>query len=275
MNWFDQSIIHFLNSVAHHWWFADAVIVQVANNDFIDGAVLIAMLWWAWVEYGNKYPEKREILAVNLFVTAFAVVVARFLSLSLPYRERPFREPLLNFQLPYTSNTSTLIHWSSFPSDHAVLTFCVAAGLWMVSRHLGMLAVGYGLATNIARIYSGIHYPTDVVVGLILGVGLAFLCKLSSLRKIARSALTFLDHYPAYLYALLFAVTFEVAEMFNSLRHIAVMCAKGLMRFSAAEVNAIGLPLLVVLLTLLGWVHRQQRKATTLAEPEAPGPVLE
>lgn len=273
MNWFDLSILHFLNSFAHHSWFTDAFIVEIANNDFIDGGVLMAMVWWAWVEYGNRQAGKREVLALNFFVTAFAVVVARFLALSLPYRERPFREPLLNFQLPYTSNTSALIHWSSFPSDHAVLTFCVAAGLWMVSRRLGMLAAAYGLVTNLARVYAGIHYPTDVVVGLILGVGIAFLCKLSSLRAIARTVLAFLDQYPAYLYSLLFACTFEVAEMFNSVRHIAVLCAKGLMRFSAAEVNIVGIPILVTLLVLLGWTHRQNLKATSSTAPEVP-PVL-
>ena len=265
MNGFDLWIIHLINSFSHRSWIFDAIIVQIANNGFIDGGILMAMFWWAWVEHGNKNPEKREILAVNLFVTALAVVLARLLALILPYRERPFSDPLLHFQAPYTSNPATLIHWSSFPSDHAVLTFCVVAGLWMVSRRLGMLAAAYGLVTNLARIYSGAHYSTDVAAGLILGVGMAFLCKTSSLRKIVRTALNLLDRYPAYLYALLFACTFEIAEMFDSLRHIAVLAAKATMRFTSGEVVSVAMPLLLVLLGLLVWLRLQRRKEQTMA----------
>ncbi|HET7214346.1 MAG TPA: phosphatase PAP2 family protein [Terriglobia bacterium] len=260
MNWFDLWTIHLINSFSHHWWTTDAIIVQIANNDFIDGGILMALFWWAWIGHGKENPEKREILTVNLFVTAFAVIVARLLALSLPYGDRPFSNPLLHFQVPYTSNPEKLIHWSSFPSDHAVLTFCVVAGLWMVSRRLGMVAAAYGLVINLARVYSGAHYSTDVAAGLVLGVGMAFLCKTSSLRKIARTALNFLDQYPAYLYALLFACTFEIAEMFDSLRHITVLGARATMRFTPGAVVAVAIPLLVVLLGLLVWLRLWRRK---------------
>ena len=128
----------------------------------------MAMFWWAWMEYGKESIEKRKTLAVNRVVTAFAVIVARLLALSLPYRERPLRNPLLHFQIPFTANPNELIHWSSFPSDHAVLAFCVATGLWLVSRRLGALAIAYAFVTNVPRIYTGAHYPTDFLAGALL-----------------------------------------------------------------------------------------------------------
>ena len=57
----------------------------------------------------------------------------------------------------------------SFPSDHAVMAGAVAAGLFLVSRRLGLaaaLAAGVMAAT---RVYVGAHYPWDVVAGLALG----------------------------------------------------------------------------------------------------------
>jgi undecaprenyl-diphosphatase len=261
MNGFDLSILHFLNSFAHHSWIADATLLEIADSNLVDGAVLMAMFWWAWIELGKKDSEKREVLAANLGVCALAVGLARILALSLPYRERPIRNSLLHFTHPFTANPDVLIHWSSFPSDHAVLTFCIATGLWMVSRRLGTLALAYAFVTNVPRIYAGTHYPTDFIAGALLGSAMAFLSGTETFRSAARTCLDFLDPHPAYLYALLFAWTFEISEMFTSLRRIAVLGAKSLMMFSAWEVNAIAIPLLVVLFSLLEWLRHQRRKA--------------
>jgi len=43
------------------------------------------------------------------------------------------------------------------------------------------------------------HYPTDILVGALLGIGIAFLAKVSSLRNIASVALNYLGRRPAYL----------------------------------------------------------------------------
>jgi undecaprenyl-diphosphatase len=267
MNGFDLSILHFLNSFAHRSWIADAMLGQIADNVFLDGAVLMAMFWWAWIEYGKKDPQKREVLAADLGVCALAVVLARMLALSLPFRERPIRNPLLHFTHPFNSDPHALIHWSSFPSDHAVLAFCIATGLWMVSRRLGTLALAYAFVTNVPRIYAGIHYPTDFIAGALLGVAMASLSGTPTFRNAARTCLDFLDPYPAYLYVLLFGWTFEISEMFSSLRRIAVLAAKSLMRLPAREVNALAIPLLVMLLGLLVWRRRRRRKAHAAGHP--------
>ncbi len=267
MTGFDLSILHFLNSFAHHSWIADATLGLIADNDFLDGAVLMAMFWWAWIEYGRKDPRKREVLAANLGVCALAVVLARMLALSLPFRERPIRNPQLDFTHPFTSNPNALIHWSSFPSDHAVLTFCIATGLWIVARRLGALALAYAFVTNLPRIYVGTHYPTDFIAGALLGSAMAFLSGTETFRNAARVCLDFLDPYPAYLYALLFAWTFEIAEMFSSLRQLAVLAAKSIMLFPAWQIDAVAISLLVVSLCLLAWLRRRRRKAPAAGHP--------
>ncbi len=269
MNWFDQSIIHFFNSYAHRWWIVDATLVEISDSNFLDGAVLMAMFWWAWTDYGKKDPAKREVLTANLGVCALAVVLARTLALALPFRERPVHNPLLHFNLPFTANPGSLIHWSSFPSDHAVLAFCIATGLWMVSRRLGALAIAYAFLTTVPRIYTGTHFPTDVIAGGVLGAAMAFLSGTTVFRSAAATCLNRLDRHPALLYALLFAWTFEIGEMFDPLRRIAVLVAKGIMQFSAAQVNAVGVPLLIVLVALLGWLHRHKHKPTKEIEPQA------
>jgi membrane-associated phospholipid phosphatase len=45
----------------------------------------------------------------------------------------------------------------------------VAAGVWLVSRRLGLLATVAALLMAFTRVYVGAHYPGDVAIGLIFG----------------------------------------------------------------------------------------------------------
>lgn len=264
MNWFDLWIIHFVNSFARRSWVADAVVVEISRNGFLVGGVLMAMFWWAWIEHGRKSIEKRETLVLTLVVTTFAVLVARGLALGLPYRERPIHNPLLHFQVPYTSSANALIHWSSFPSDHAVVIFCMAAGLWIVSRRLGVLAISYAVLSTLPRLYIGAHYPTDCLSGALLGIGLANLAKIKSLRNAAGTALNYLDRRPAYLYTLLFVWTFEMGEMFDSVRHVGVLGLEIARKHPSWYLEEIAASLLLAgLLCVLAWLVWWKRRWVT------------
>ena len=63
----------------------------------------------------------------------------------------------------------------SFPSRHALTVGVFATALWLVSRRLGLLAALYGLAVCVQRLTSGKHWPSDLLVGLVLGVGVGWL----------------------------------------------------------------------------------------------------
>jgi undecaprenyl-diphosphatase len=45
----------------------------------------------------------------------------------------------------------------------------VAAGLWFVSRRLGIVAAVAALLMAFTRVYTAAHYPADVAAGLALG----------------------------------------------------------------------------------------------------------
>jgi membrane-associated phospholipid phosphatase len=264
MNRFDLWVIHLVNSLARRSWIADAILVEITSNRFLVGGVLMVMFWWAWMKHGSNDPENRVTLALNLVITAFAVGVARGLALSLPYRSRPFQNPLLHFQVPYTSTHTSLINWSSFPSDHAVVLFCVATGLAIVSARLGALALGYATLITVPRIYIGAHYPTDILAGALLGVGLAFLCKISNLRKLAARVLNALDRRPAILYPLLFAATYEIGGMFDSLRHIGLLGLRIAGEYPPLRLaEAAALMFVAALLCVLAWLQWRKRRSAT------------
>jgi membrane-associated phospholipid phosphatase len=66
----------------------------------------------------------------------------------------------------------------SFPSAHATSSFAVATAMARVEPW-GALAFVLATALALGRPYLGMHYPSDVLVGAILGVGLGLIVPLS------------------------------------------------------------------------------------------------
>jgi membrane-associated phospholipid phosphatase len=57
----------------------------------------------------------------------------------------------------------------AFPSNHAVLAGAAAVAVWMLDRRLGIVAAVNAVVIAAARVYIGVHYPHDVVAGLLFG----------------------------------------------------------------------------------------------------------
>jgi hypothetical protein len=170
MNPFDLHTIHFLNSFAQRSWVFDSLIGQLEGTDLLKGGVIMALFWWAWIRYGNAHPENREKLLFGLISGVFATILARVLALMLPFRVRPLHNLQLNFRLPYGSDPNTLVGWSSFPSDHAALFFCLCR--WPLDRieTVGLLCVvvhplGHLPSTNLSRISLSDRYYRRRFVG--------------------------------------------------------------------------------------------------------------
>jgi membrane-associated phospholipid phosphatase len=66
----------------------------------------------------------------------------------------------------------------SFPSAHATASFAVATAMTRVDP-LGALAFVFALVLALGRPYLGMHYPSDVLAGAVLGVALGLIVPLS------------------------------------------------------------------------------------------------
>jgi len=220
MNSVDASIIYFLNRFAHRVWIFDRIVVLLEVNTLLKGGLAMTVLWWLW--FGRRKPpgEERRILLFGLLASFAGLLLARTLALLLPFRERPLRNPLLHFQIPYTLDPKLLIGWSSFPSDHATLFFSLAVTFFFVSRALGVIAFAYAfVVVCLPRLYLGIHYPTDILAGALLGIGVGSLGRLQRLRRIVTDPLfKWLEISPASFYAFLFFCSFSVAQQFDAVR---------------------------------------------------------
>lgn len=61
----------------------------------------------------------------------------------------------------------------SFPSRHCFSAACIAAAAWSVSPALAAVLAALGCLIALTRVLSGVHYPTDVLAGLVFGAAAA------------------------------------------------------------------------------------------------------
>ncbi|MFJ7146868.1 phosphatase PAP2 family protein [Streptomyces sp. NPDC100445] len=57
----------------------------------------------------------------------------------------------------------------SFPSNHAAIAAAAAVALLFVSRRLGRIACLAAVTMAASRVWVGVHYPHDVVAGVVVG----------------------------------------------------------------------------------------------------------
>ncbi|MGI6262550.1 MAG: phosphatase PAP2 family protein [Succiniclasticum sp.] len=106
-------------------------------------------------------------VAVTLSVALNGLIANGILKV-LVARPRPF--------MTYADITPLISHPSgySFPSGHTACAFAVAFVLYqMLPRRYGIPAMILAFLIGLSRLYLGVHYPTDVLGGMLIGCAIA------------------------------------------------------------------------------------------------------
>jgi undecaprenyl-diphosphatase len=154
----DTALFRALNGMAGRSAILDALMIAGARYAVVAYVVLLAVLWLR-----RRPPEQRIALLGGVSVLV-ALGIGQLLGLVFPHH-RPFDTPGLGGMRLLVTHPPD----SGFPSDHATLAFAVTAVLWSYRRRIGILCLAIGLWIAVARVYVGVHFPSDVLGGAILG----------------------------------------------------------------------------------------------------------
>lgn len=66
----------------------------------------------------------------------------------------------------------------SFPSLHCSSSFVITMALFYINPILGTIGLIVSVFVALSRIFAGVHYPSDVAAGIIIGIlfGVPYLC---------------------------------------------------------------------------------------------------
>ena len=146
-----------------------AVNARASQNAALD-AVMVAVARGAprsslWRSSGSGCGgDRRDQRAAALAGGAalLALGIGQCVGMLLP-RARPNEVlPSAHLRIAHAPDTS-------FPSDHAILTFAVAVGVCRVHRTLRAVLLVLACWTAVTRVFVGVHYPGDALGGAVLG----------------------------------------------------------------------------------------------------------
>jgi membrane-associated phospholipid phosphatase len=223
MNGFDSSIETYLSNL-HFGHFSTQSIQAIAGLYICKGLVLVPVLWWMWFQQDERREWRREMIVATLFSGLVALFVARLLAHWLPFRVRPLYSTELHLQFANQSAAGVgLANWSSFPSDHAMLWMAIATGIFLVERRIGVLAILYtALFICLPRAYLGFHYPTDLLVGTVLGIAITLIMTRDVIRvRYATPLLRWIERYPSPSAMLGFILCIQLVTQFDEVRSLA------------------------------------------------------
>lgn len=118
-------------------------------------------------------PKKtRNVGIICLFSLAISFIVNNLILKNLVGRIRPY--DCISNILPLIKHPVDL----SFPSGHAAASFAAAWVIWRkLSKKIGVPALVLAILIAFSRLYIGVHYPSDVIAGVISGIAISYLAE--------------------------------------------------------------------------------------------------
>ena len=188
---FDLVIFRWLNSWAGVSDFFDwAIVFRATYLWYIVMAAVAGLVVATLFVKFRAYRRKNIELFIFAFISAF---IARFVITGLIHeiynRPRPFDLPAEALAEAGVRVVQLIPHVSggSFPSGHASLAFAVAMAVYFYYPKTSVLFFLAALSIGFGRVAAGVHWPSDILGGVIVGIGTALCIRLLSKKFLAKN----------------------------------------------------------------------------------------
>ena len=164
MSW-DVTLFFFLNSFAGRSAALDDVIVFTASYL----PYILVGIFVLYLALRKGFSLNKKIWA---FVMALLAALIARIGIGSPIRyffprARPFLTYHVHQLIPENSPT--------FPSGHALFFFAFSTVVYTYNKKLGILSFCLTTLICVARVAAGIHYPSDILAGAIIGISCGYL----------------------------------------------------------------------------------------------------
>ncbi len=132
-----------------------------AHPQFFLIIMLVAVIY-----IGLKKPKDFWYIVLALTIGGIIARLIIFIDTTLVYRQRPWL-----FLPNHVSNTlkEALKSWTSYPSGHTRDTLMIGLIVSYFIPKLKYFMIFLALLVGFSRLYYGVHFPTDILSGLIIG----------------------------------------------------------------------------------------------------------
>lgn len=160
----DRQLLH--NVATQHWPGAEPVLPRLSRS------ANHGLLWFgtaAGIAALGRGPRSRRAAVRGVASLALASAVINTVGKRTVRRARPVLDAV-----PVIRRLKRQPFTTSFPSGHAASAAAFATGVTLESKGWGAVVAPVAASVALSRVYTGVHYPSDVLVGAALGVGAAF-----------------------------------------------------------------------------------------------------
>ncbi|WP_086724976.1 bifunctional phosphatase PAP2/diacylglycerol kinase family protein [Streptomyces carpinensis] len=148
-----------------HWPGAEPVLPRLSRSAnhgvlwFVTAAAIAA----------SRTPRARRAAVRGLASLSLASLTINTLGKRSVRRPRPELDPVPIVRRLHRQPITT-----SFPSGHSASAAAFATGVALESRGWGAAVAPVAFSVAVSRVYTGVHFPSDVLAGAALGAGAAF-----------------------------------------------------------------------------------------------------
>ena len=167
----DYLLFTYINNLAGKWVCLDGIAIFFAQY-LIYFLVAGAILFFFFIK---KQERIRYLILIASSVILSRLVITELIRLFW-HRSRPFVDYSVNQLIEHSAS-------GSFPSGHITFLFPLATVIYFFNKKLGIAFFIFSFSIGLARIFVGIHYPFDILVGIIIGILSAMVLRLGVWRN--------------------------------------------------------------------------------------------